>query len=132
VTDTDEHAISSRRTMKGTRKPTLTKFATNVYAYDAEAPPTFILSSDAYYDFEKEISTGTVLPGMRLVATVSADLSQLCKGLKRQYGSRGRFWQVDFEIVIKFGLTSLEAYLKWEEDGVKRQGPASLIPPAFF
>jgi hypothetical protein len=75
---------------------------------------------------------GSVCDGFRLVCTISADLSGLEPALKARTApaaaSQG-VWELAFQVVIKFGTTSLKAALVWEEDGLQREGPASLITP---
>jgi hypothetical protein len=89
---------------------------------------------------------------MRKICTVTADLPQLVPALEMKMGAHGRFWIVNFEIVIRFGGTRLRAYMKWKDEvgrhllgtmstsdstfskksGKERRGPASIIPGTAF
>jgi hypothetical protein len=62
-------------------------------------------------------STGNILPGIRLLCTLKADLSGLAHLLRPQTGLNGKkYWRVPVQLVIDFGGTKLRARLKWEED----------------
>jgi hypothetical protein len=88
---------------------------------------------------------GAVMKGMRLICTLSADLSALAGALQLQTGPHGgRFYRVDYNVCVYFGGTQLRAHLEWEErvstftsrnlsllttsQGVLREGPAKVMP----
>jgi hypothetical protein len=59
---------------------------------------------------------------------VKADTSELCKTLQPQVGVGGAtFYRINFEIVLALGLTELKAHTRWEENGIKRWGPAAIV-----
>ena len=59
---------------------------------------------------------GTLLPGMRRICTLKADLSSLKGSLKVQKGPKGQdFWRVEHSVAILFGGTQLRARLQWYE-----------------
>lgn len=59
---------------------------------------------------------GNLLPGMRRVCTLKADLSNLVNSLKVQKGPRGQdFWRVEHSVAVLFGGTQLRARLQWYE-----------------
>lgn len=54
---------------------------------------------------------------LRRICTLQADLSRLKPSLKSRTGKNGAtYWQVDFQYVISFGVTKLNARLQWEEN----------------
>lgn len=59
---------------------------------------------------------GNLLPNMRRVCTLKADLSGLARSLKVQKGPRGQdFWRVEHSVAVLFGGTQLRARLQWYE-----------------
>ena len=62
-------------------------------------------------------TTGNILPGFHKRCTIKADMSRLEGRLPSKIGTRGRrYWYISFEVAIKFGATSPEARIIWEED----------------
>ena len=60
--------------------------------------------------------SGGMMPNIRRVCTLSADLSNLQKLLKVEKGSNGEeFWTVWFNINVRFGGTALKARMTWYE-----------------
>ena len=56
------------------------------------------------------------------LCTVHADTSQVSKTLSPRRGFAGlQFYRQQFSIVLKFGLTELEAQISWMEDGEERK-----------
>ena len=53
--------------------------------------------------------------------TVHVDISQVSKALSPRRGFAGlQFYRQQFSIVLKFGLTELEAQISWVENGEER------------
>ena len=80
-------------------------YSVDIYAYDGEGD----------IDWAEDESKN-LLPNVRRVCTVAADLSGLQRFLKVQRRSDGQdFWRVDFNISVLFGGTALKARLTWHE-----------------
>ncbi len=80
-------------------------FSLDIYAYDGEGD----------IDWGRDES-GKLMPKIRLVCTLSADLSGLRRFLKVQKGPEGQdFWTVWYSIKVHFGGTALKAKMTWEE-----------------
>ena len=83
----------------------LGSYSVKVYAYDGEGNPDWL-----------EDESGFVLSQFRHVCTIVADLSALPKFLKVKTGPKGqRFWNVCFNINVRFGGTAIKARLTWYE-----------------
>jgi hypothetical protein len=62
------------------------------------------------------LEAGGLMPQMRLLCTLVADLSRLRGVLKKQKAANGTsYWAVNFTVAILFGGTQLHARLKWME-----------------
>ena len=80
-------------------------FSLDIYADDGEGGTAWV------YD-----KSGNLLPNIRRVCTLAADLSNLQKFLKVEKGSNGQnFWTVWFSINVRFGGTALKARMTWYE-----------------
>ncbi len=80
-------------------------FSSTIYAYDGEG------DTDWGWD-----ESGKLMPNIRRVCTLSADLSGLRRFLKVQKGPEGQdFWTVCYSINIHFGGTALKAKMTWDE-----------------
>jgi hypothetical protein len=63
------------------------------------------------------ISTGRILPGFRKRCTIKANMSKLQGRLPFRFGPTGRiYYYLEFEVAIRFGATSPEARILWEDD----------------
>ena len=83
----------------------LVGFSLPVYAYDGEG------DTDWLWD-----ESNNLLPNIRLVCTLKADLSGLQKFLKVQKTSAGQdFLGMSFKVKVLFGGTALKARLMWKE-----------------
>ena len=83
----------------------LPKNSTQIYAYDGEGDTDWA-----------EDESGNLLPQMRRVCTLKADLSGLQKFLKVEKGSHGQnFWKVMYSVNVYFGDTALKARMTWYE-----------------
>jgi hypothetical protein len=63
--------------------------------------------------FAMELTTSFVIANYELLCVVSANLSKLPIELKREHGKK--VYRLDLELVLKFGLTELEAQIAWKE-----------------
>ncbi len=80
-------------------------FSVNIYAYDGEGDTDWA-----------DDESGNLLPSMRRVCTLKADLSGLRNVLKVQKGPNDQdFWVIEFMIDVRFGGTTLKASMKWYE-----------------
>ena len=80
-------------------------FSVDIYAYDGED------DTDWPYD-----ELGRLLPNIRRVCTLAADLSGLQKSLTAHKGSAGQnFWMVLLSINVRFGGTALKTKMMWYE-----------------
>ncbi|KAF8593068.1 hypothetical protein BDV93DRAFT_590255, partial [Ceratobasidium sp. AG-I] len=61
-------------------------------------------------------NNGSLNPGFNKVCELSADLTALKGTLKREEGSHGTYWVLDFTVAIRFGGTELEAFIEWKEN----------------
>lgn len=60
--------------------------------------------------------TGALVPHMRYVCELRADLSQLRRAVTKETGPNGtEFWKVVFKVAVMFGGTRLQARLLWQE-----------------
>jgi len=66
--------------------------------------------------------------GFTEVCDLSADLSGMSGGLRRAWGPDGVFWILDFSVGIEFGGVELQAYVEWEEKGIRKRGRVSILP----
>jgi len=76
------------------------------------------------YPFETETQLCTpcrsigdgYMPGFRAVCTIRANLSGVERGLEQMISPTGKkYWRVQFEVEIFFGLTALAACIVWKE-----------------
>jgi len=59
---------------------------------------------------------------------VVANTSKLARSLEPQVAPDGGvFYQLDYDIVLLFGLTELKAQISWMHEGVERRSPASIV-----
>lgn len=65
---------------------------------------------------------GNKLPSLHSLCTIKGDLSNLRNSLVRRTGSKGWYYQVDYDIAIRFGGTQLQATVQWKE-GVGTSSP---------
>ena len=77
----------------------------DIYAYDGEGDTDWA-----------EDESGNLLPQIRLVCTLKADLSGLQRLLRVEKGPNGQnFWRVKYNVNVYFGGTALRARLTWYE-----------------
>ncbi|KAH7339945.1 hypothetical protein B0J17DRAFT_597337 [Rhizoctonia solani] len=62
------------------------------------------------------------------VCTITAELYNIEGALTKETGFTGiDYWSLTVEVCISFGTTELQAHLEWEQNGVKRIGPATVV-----
>ncbi|KAG6332938.1 hypothetical protein ID866_6154 [Astraeus odoratus] len=62
------------------------------------------------------------------LCTVHADTSKVSKTLSPRRGFAGmQYYRQQFGIILKFGLTELEAQISWKEDDEEKRGPATVV-----
>jgi len=80
------------------------------------------------------------------LCTLEVDISKLPMTLQRKISGEGTFYRIDYDIVLLFGLTELQAMVAWKENvgpvfalfasilftecgwqGVERRSPAKII-----
>jgi len=62
------------------------------------------------------------------VFEIRADVSSLVDKLKPSIGkNRSRFFEIEYDIIILFGLTEFKAQFAWMENGVEKRGPAQIL-----
>ncbi|CAE6368533.1 unnamed protein product [Rhizoctonia solani] len=98
--------------------PDLELYTVDLLAYSGEDVPGWA------YDPNRSLHSG-----FQDACTIRANLKGLEGALVSDVGRNGtRYWTLRFNVCIRFGGTELESYLEWEENGVKRTGPVSLVP----
>jgi len=61
------------------------------------------------------VPAGSPLEPMRTLCTLKADLSGLRGSLNRLMGPKGPYYQIVYEVVVRFGGTQLQATIQWKE-----------------
>ncbi|KAJ7178302.1 hypothetical protein C8R46DRAFT_1076300 [Mycena filopes] len=63
-----------------------------------------------------------------VAGTIEADTSTLKKEPQFLWDAeQTAYFQFDFTVVLSFGLTELKAEIEWDEEGVKKRGPARVV-----
>ncbi|KAG8837726.1 hypothetical protein FRC18_008228 [Serendipita sp. 400] len=76
---------------------------------------------------------GELVPGARILCTLSGNLSRMRSSLSKKNGVGGQpYWIVTFQVLVLFGGTKMQARLQWNEGKQQRQGPISIIPNSTF
>jgi hypothetical protein len=52
---------------------------------------------------------------MKRLCTVEADLKDLISSVQIKYGPQGKYWRLDWHLVVKFGGTKLRAWIRWND-----------------
>jgi len=65
------------------------------------------------------------------VCDIKADMSNLSGALERVSGTKGIWWQLNYEIGIQFGATELSAKMYWKENGSECESNMTVIPKEF-
>ncbi|EIW80580.1 hypothetical protein CONPUDRAFT_105634 [Coniophora puteana RWD-64-598 SS2] len=61
------------------------------------------------------------------LCTVFADTSDIAQDLEPKTRNGHTFYKVSFDVIILFGLTELQAQIRWLEKGVEKRSPASIV-----
>jgi hypothetical protein len=64
---------------------------------------------------------------------IKVDVTNILKNIKatRQSGAQGKFYRLEYDLVLIFGCTEFKAQIAWKEKGVeKRYGCHLFIVPA--
>jgi hypothetical protein len=74
------------------------------------------IANDAESNHLTHPALGNLVPKLRYVCDLRADLSQLRDSLVVQTGPDGtKFWKVEYQVVVLFGGTRLQAHLQWKD-----------------
>jgi len=71
---------------------------------------------------------GQLEPGIKRACTIQADMSGIVEDLNPLDGPTGQYFVVPYDVVVKGDGTKLEAFLQWNEKGVTKCGPATVVP----
>ncbi|KAL5485836.1 hypothetical protein ACEPAI_6878 [Sanghuangporus weigelae] len=101
-------------------KERATHYTTELLCYDGDLPVPY------WYNENKE--------KFRTICRLEADLSALCRepsptsSLLEAFITPliGPYWNVSFDVELKFGTTEVEARIKWVENGVTKYGPVKI------
>jgi len=115
VSETQEFARSY--SVMSMSPSTLSEIEVEILAYSgAETAPQWM-------DEEKD--------SFSTLCTIRADTSAVTPTLHPQRGQSedepGMYWTVECDVVLLFGLTELQAQLKWTEEGVEKRSTATVI-----
>ncbi|KAJ7070448.1 hypothetical protein B0H15DRAFT_89843 [Mycena belliarum] len=85
----------------------------DLYRYRGHTDPRWLDVDPEHYD---------------VICKIEANTSRLVKFPKRRTGVAGSdVYELDFSVVLSFGLTELKAQIEWEENGAKKRGPAQIL-----
>jgi len=82
-------------------------------------------ASPEWFDQERELFT--------VMCRIAVDLDELCDTLQPrlaldEYGNEKRYYRIDFQIALLFGLTEFQAMVIWKDgDGNEQRTPASQV-----
>ncbi|KAL5633683.1 hypothetical protein ACGC1H_005781 [Rhizoctonia solani] len=100
-----------------TPTPYLGNFEEEIEAYTGENPPYWSKHNNGLYK-----------PGFFKECKVTANLQNLSGALEEKSGLGGKvYWEVAFNLCIRFGGVHLEGYVEWEENGETQEGPPVAI-----
>ena len=103
-------------------------FETDVYTADEEVAGTSWMFDHSamrviFHNFHVSNSPNnnsyraSILPGFRKRCTIKANMSKLQGRLPFRFGPTGRiYYYLEFEVAIRFGATSPEARILWEDN----------------
>ncbi|KIM23490.1 hypothetical protein M408DRAFT_332321 [Serendipita vermifera MAFF 305830] len=92
-----------------------------VFAWEGSDIPTWC--KDEY---------GSTLKGMRLICTLSANLSALAGSLQIVTGHRGKkIYRVEYDVCVYFGGTQLRAKLQWHQGSTLHESEVKVMPYVF-
>ncbi|KIM40828.1 hypothetical protein M413DRAFT_27965 [Hebeloma cylindrosporum] len=61
------------------------------------------------------------------LCTIEIDLSHLPLPRQPKYFGRGTFYPIDYDIILLFRLTGLQAMIAWKQDGAERRSATKII-----
>ncbi|CCO29727.1 Heat shock 70 kDa protein 12A [Rhizoctonia solani AG-1 IB] len=99
--------------------PSLGNFTVTIYGYNGAGDNANTWLTNKNDRLEK---------GFEEVCQIRADLSGMRKALKKQKGTKGKYYRLDFKVAIQFGDTEMKAFLEWEHGGKTSTGPAEVLP----
>jgi hypothetical protein len=74
-------------------------------------------ATQARHDVENFVfSPGEELPQMRKLCTVQAELKDMLAAIETKEGPRGKYWEMVFSVIVRFGGTSMRAWIEWKEN----------------
>jgi len=77
------------------------------------------LSSPTWVDgYEAEYTT---------LCSVYADTSALTQSLKEKEQNGRKFFRINFDVILLFGLTELQAQIRWFQGGIEKRSPATIV-----
>ncbi|KAG9126356.1 hypothetical protein FRC07_003749 [Ceratobasidium sp. 392] len=104
--------------------PDLDEFQETLYTYSKEGDSRWLKDKEGQpavhvFLFRHALRTikGDLLSGFQECCTIAADLGRLSGALDPRIGVQGNtYWELIFDVCIRFGGTEWEAYLEWKED----------------
>ncbi|CAE6445846.1 unnamed protein product [Rhizoctonia solani] len=99
--------------------PSLGNFSVTIYGYNGAGSNTNTWLMNKHDRLEE---------GFEEVCQIQADLSGMRKALKKQKGTKGKYYRLDFKVAIQFGDTEMKAFLEWEHGGKTFTGSAEILP----
>ncbi|KAJ1304905.1 hypothetical protein OPQ81_006039 [Rhizoctonia solani] len=100
------------------RNPTSLQLEMKLVGYSGDDEPTWAWD-------KKE----NLLPKFKEVCTIKAQLYNLEGALKPAIGMTGvHYWYLEVDVCVYFGTTELQAHLEWMQNGIRRKGPATVVP----
>ncbi|QRV75597.1 heat shock protein 70 kDa 12A [Ceratobasidium sp. AG-Ba] len=84
----------------------MTRFTVELFAWtnSATGPPEWITDAN-----------GKMIDGFSVVCEIIADLSGMQASLKKNTGSSGTYYELEFDLCLELGGTEIKAYLEWNE-----------------
>ncbi|KAF7970803.1 hypothetical protein HWV62_22804 [Athelia sp. TMB] len=95
------------------KKSDLRKVRGRIRSYDGSSP------EPRWTDTEPE--------NFSILCDIEADTSKLSNVLKPKTGRLGKYYSLDYSLVLLFGLTELKAQICWEEKGVEMRSAARVV-----
>ncbi|KAJ3798083.1 hypothetical protein GGU11DRAFT_782338 [Lentinula aff. detonsa] len=103
-----------RQSYQSTTSHRLQNISENVLAYQG------IDNNPSWIDVDPETYS--------TACTVTADVSKITRALSPLKNSAGfMYHRLEFDIVLLFGLTELQAQIAWKENGLEKRSPAKIV-----
>ncbi|KAJ7652890.1 hypothetical protein B0H17DRAFT_1101242 [Mycena rosella] len=98
---------------RSTQLALLDHFSIDLYTYRGSGDPQWL-------DVEPEL--------YEVICRIEGNTSAVRKyPIRRINVPNSEFYELDFEVVLSFGLTELKAQISWEENNVEKRGPAQIL-----